>query len=45
MPATNNTTARLVGTDVLIRKGQTWTNTGSDANVWEPGVFGWTVAR
>jgi hypothetical protein len=22
--------------------GQVWENTGSDANVWEPGVFGWT---
>lgn len=24
--------------------GQTWENTGSDANVWEPGVFGWVLA-
>jgi len=22
--------------------GKNWNNTGSDANVWEPGVFGWT---
>ena len=22
--------------------GFVWTNVGSDANVWEPGVFGWT---
>jgi len=28
---------------VVTHKGQTWENTGSDANVWEPGVFGWTV--
>lgn len=28
---------------VVAHKGQTWRNTGSDANVWEPGVFGWTV--
>lgn len=28
----------------VTHKGQTWANTGSDANVWEPGVFGWTVA-
>jgi len=29
----------------VTHKGQTWTNTGSDANVWEPGVFGWTVVK
>lgn len=23
--------------------GQVWENTGSDANVWQPGVFGWTL--
>jgi hypothetical protein len=23
--------------------GQTWKNTGSAANVWQPGVFGWVV--
>jgi hypothetical protein len=23
--------------------GKTWKNTGSDANVWQPGVFGWVV--
>lgn len=23
--------------------GQNWENTGSSANVWQPGVFGWTV--
>ena len=28
----------------VTHKGQTWTNTGSDANVWEPGVFGWVAA-
>jgi hypothetical protein len=28
---------------VVTHKGQTWENTGSDANGWEPGVFGWTV--
>lgn len=22
-------------------KGFNWNNTGSDANVWEPGVYGW----
>ena len=27
----------------VTHKGQTWENTGSDANVWEPGVFGWVV--
>lgn len=27
----------------VTHKSQTWLNTGSDANVWEPGVFGWTV--
>jgi len=29
----------------VTHKGQTWENTGSDANVWEPGVFGWVVAK
>lgn len=29
---------------VVTHKGLTWMNTGSDANVWEPGVFGWTQA-
>ena len=29
--------------DVVIYNGQVWTNTGSDANVWAPGVFGWTL--
>jgi len=28
---------------VVTHNGQTWENTGSDANVWEPGVFGWVV--
>jgi hypothetical protein len=28
---------------VVTHKGQIWENTGSDANVWEPSVFGWTV--
>lgn len=28
----------------VTHNGQRWLNTGSDANVWEPGVFGWTVA-
>lgn len=23
--------------------GKTWKNTGSDENVWQPGVFGWVV--
>lgn len=27
----------------VVHNGQTWENTGSDANVWEPGVFGWEV--
>lgn len=27
---------------IVTHKGKTWKNTGSDANVWEPGVFGWT---
>jgi hypothetical protein len=25
----------------VTHKGQDWENTGSAANVWEPGVFGW----
>ena len=28
---------------IVTYNGKTWENTGSDANVWEPGVFGWTV--
>lgn len=28
----------------VAHNGQHWINTGSDANTWEPGVFGWTVA-
>jgi len=28
---------------VVTHNGQTWENTGSDANVWEPGVFGWVA--
>ena len=28
---------------VVTHNGSTWDNTGSDANVWEPGVFGWEV--
>lgn len=28
---------------LVTHKGQTWENTGSPANVWEPGVFGWVV--
>jgi len=27
---------------IVTHSGKTWENTGSDANVWEPGVFGWT---
>jgi hypothetical protein len=27
----------------VTHNGQTWTNTGSDANVWEPGIFGWSL--
>ncbi len=27
----------------VSHKGQNWNNTGSNANVWEPGVFGWVV--
>lgn len=27
----------------VSHNGQDWENTGSPANVWEPGVFGWTV--
>jgi hypothetical protein len=27
----------------VTHNGQTWENTGSPANVWAPGVFGWTV--
>jgi len=27
----------------VSHNGQDWENTGSDANVWEPGVFGWVV--
>ena len=27
----------------VTHKGQTWENTGSNANVWEPGVFGWVL--
>jgi hypothetical protein len=29
--------------DKVTHNGFDWNNTGSDANVWEPGVFGWTV--
>lgn len=25
----------------VAHKGLNWNNTGSDANVWEPGVYGW----
>lgn len=25
----------------VTHNGFTWENTGSDANVWEPGIFGW----
>ena len=28
---------------LVTHNGQTWENTGSNANVWEPGVFGWVV--
>jgi hypothetical protein len=28
---------------IVTHNGQTWENTGSPANVWAPGVFGWTV--
>jgi len=28
---------------VFRKNGQAWVNTGSDANAWEPGVFGWEV--
>jgi len=27
----------------VSHNGQNWENTGSDANVWEPGVFGWVT--
>ncbi len=27
----------------VSHNNQNWENTGSNANVWEPGVFGWTV--
>ncbi len=27
----------------VSHNGQNWENTGSAANVWEPGVFGWVV--
>jgi len=27
---------------LVTYQGSTWENTGSDANVWAPGVFGWT---
>lgn len=26
---------------IVTHNGKTWKNTGSSANVWEPGVFGW----
>lgn len=26
----------------VTHRGRIWENTGSDANVWEPGVFGWS---
>ena len=26
----------------VMYQGEAWQNTGSDANVWAPGVFGWT---
>lgn len=29
--------------EIVSYQGQNWQNTGSDANVWEPGVFGWVV--
>lgn len=29
----------------VTHAGQTWKNTGSNANVWEPGVFGWTLTE
>lgn len=28
---------------IVSHAGKLWKNTGSDANVWEPGVFGWSV--
>lgn len=34
--------ATLAG-GVVIIFGKNWKNTGSPANVWEPGVFGWEV--
>ena len=34
--------AYLLGAKVT-HNGQRWINTGSNANVWAPGVFGWTV--
>ena len=27
----------------VTHNGSNWRNTGSNANVWEPGVFGWVV--
>ncbi len=26
----------------VSHNGKTWENTGSAANVWAPGIFGWT---
>ena len=34
--------AYLLNAEVTFN-GQTWRNTGSNANVWQPGVFGWVV--
>jgi hypothetical protein len=34
--------AYRLGARVLFG-GRTWENTGSNANVWQPGVFGWVV--
>ena len=33
--------ANMLGAKVT-NGGFDWENTGSNANVWEPGVFGWT---
>lgn len=29
----------------VVYDGGVWQNTGSDANIWQPGVFGWTRLR
>jgi hypothetical protein len=31
------------GGALVTQDGQTWDNTASPADVWEPGVFGWEI--